>query len=419
MASIRHRGDTYQITVSCGYSSDGKKILKTTSWTPPDGLTPSKLGKALRQAADEYENKVKSGQFMDDNVTLSEYAARWLTEYAEKHLEETTLYSYKMALDSKILPALGHIKIGKLQPVKILSFLNNLLEDGVRQDKKVGGYSNRTIKYQHSILASMLQQAVYWQIIPSNPCDRVKPPIKRDTVSVKIKHFTEQEAKQFLAAIQGEETKYQLLSYLGLFGGLRRGEILGLTWDDVDYEKSMLNIDKAEAYTPAKGLYVKDTKNSGSNRAVSLPDSVCALLRQYRTEQNEERLKLGQLWQKNNLVFTQWDGKPMHTSTPLHWLNRFIKRYNEGVMQNAAFTDTEKLSLMLPVIPFHGLRHTSATLLIAGNTDIRTVSARLGHAKTSTTMNIYSHALQNSDRKAADTLQNMLGKKMIKQEKPS
>jgi integrase len=417
MPSIRQRGNTYQITVSCGYSSDGKKVLKTTTWTPPDGLTPSKLEKALHQVADEYEKKVQTGQCVDDNITLSEYTAKWLSEYAEKHLEETTLYSYRMAIESKILPALGHIKLGKLQPVKILSFLNNLLEDGVRQDGKKGGYSNRTVKYQHQILSSMLQQAVYWQIIPSNPCERVKPPTIKDAGAGKIKHFTEEQAIHFLDALQGEDTKYQLLAYIGLFGGTRKGEMLGLTWDDVDYEKGTLNIDKAGTYTPEKGLFVKGTKNSGSNRSVSLPESVCALLRQHKREQSEQRLQLGTQWQNNNLVFTQWNGLQMHTSTPRQWMSKFIKRYNEGVIQNSSLSKQEKDTLLLPAIPFHGLRHTSATLLIAGNTDIRTVSSRLGHSQVSTTMNIYSHALQNSDRKAVDMLQNMLGKKPIGQEK--
>lgn len=417
MASIRKRGDTYQITVSCGYSTDGKKILKTTTWTPPDGLTPRQLEKTLKQAADEYENKVKAGQYIDDNITLSEYAARWLTEYAEKHLEETTLYSYRMALDSKILPGLGHIRLGKLQPVQILSFLNKLMEDGVRKDKKAGGYSNRTVKYMHQILSSMLQQAVYWQIIPSNPCERVRPPVKKDTGKGKLKHFTEEQAIRFLEAVQGEETKYQLLAYIGIFGGSRKGEMLGLTWDDVDLDKGMLNIDKAGTYTPEKGLFIKGTKNNGSTRSISLPDNVCALLRQHKREQAEQRMKLGELWQNNNLVFTQWNGMQMHTSTPRQWMSRFIAKYNEGVKQINTLTEGEKEALLLPAIPFHGLRHTSATLLIASNTDIRTVSARLGHAQASTTMNIYSHALQNTDRKAADTLQNMLGKKKGKTEK--
>ncbi len=417
MASIKQRGNGYQITVSCGYSSDGKKIVKTTTWTPPDGLTPRQVDKALEQATAEYEKKVKTGQFMDDNITLSEYTDRWLTEYAEKHLEETTLYSYRMALDSKILPALGHIRLGKLQPVQILSFLNNLLEDGVRKDGKAGGYSNRTVKYMHQILSSMLQQAVYWQIIPSNPCERVKPPAKKDLGKGKLKHFTEEQAIRFLEAVQGEETKYQLLAYIGIFGGSRKGEMLGLTWDDVDLEKGMLNIDKAGTYTPEKGLFIKDTKNHGSTRCISLPDNVLALLKQHKREQAEQRMKLGELWQNNNLVFTQWNGMQMHTSTPRQWMNRFISKYNDGVTKSDTITDKEKEAMKLPAIPFHGLRHTSATLLIASNTDIRTVSARLGHAQTSTTMNIYSHALQNSDRKAADTLQTLLGKRKDNQEK--
>lgn len=119
---------------------------------------------------------------------------------------------------------------------------------------------------------------------------------------------------------------------------------------------------------------------------VSVPDSVIALLKKYKSEQAEERLKVGDLWQGSGRLFTTWDGSPMHPDTISRWFPKFLQRYN------------------LPPLPFHGLRHTAATLLIGQGVHAKTISARLGHSSISTTMNIYGHALRSADREAADKL---------------
>lgn len=122
------------------------------------------------------------------------------------------------------------------------------------------------------------------------------------------------------------------------------------------------------------------------------------MLKKYRKEQQELRIKLGYQWKGNNHIFIQSDGKQMNLSTPYHTFRDIINKYNATV---------EDDSLKLPSIPLHGLRHTSATVLIAEKVDVRTVSARLGHAQTSTTMNIYAHSLKESDKKAADKFENV------------
>lgn len=410
MATIEKRGDTYRIIVSAGYNSAGKQIRKRLTWVPPTGLTPHQLKKALNVAAVEFENKVKTGQYIKGDITLADFTARWIEEYGKIQLAETTLYSYRMALKDQILPALGHIQLGKLQPIQIQSFLNNLLEDGVRKDGKPGGYGARTVKYMQQILSSILHTAVYWQVILSNPCERVKPPAKKDAPTPgRVKHFTDEQVGRFLEAIEGEPLKYRLLANIGIYVGSRKGEMLGLTWADVDLDAGTLFIDKVGSYTPEKGLFIKDTpKNVSSVRSVELIDRVIVLLRLHKKEQAEDRLRLGELWQNQDLIFTQWNGLQMHTSTPRQWMGRFIDRYNTNIMKDNTLADGEKSTRLLPKIPFHGLRHTSATLMIAGHVDIRTVSARLGHARTSTTTDIYSHFLKTSDKKAALTIEGMI-----------
>lgn len=132
------------------------------------------------------------------------------------------------------------------------------------------------------------------------------------------------------------------------------------------------------------------------------------MLKKHRTEQLEQRLRLGSQWEEHNLIFTQWNGAPMHTTTPRQWLGKFNKRHNERIQADDKLLDSEKSAQTLPVIPYHGLRHTSATLLISQNIDIKTASARLGHSQASTFTDIYSHFLKSADRKAADTLENLL-----------
>lgn len=132
----------------------------------PHDITPKRWEKELEKIALEFEIEVEKGLFLDSNTTLADFTERWLVEYAEKQLELPTIESYKYELESKILPALGHVKLDKLTPVQILSFLNNLLEDGVRLDGKTGPYSDRTVKYQLQILSSILQNCC---LLASNP----------------------------------------------------------------------------------------------------------------------------------------------------------------------------------------------------------------------------------------------------------
>lgn len=415
MASIRQRGkNSYQIIVSNGYDSKGKKLTETKTVIREEGFTDKQWEKELEKQALEFERAVEKGTILDGSkITLSEFVDRWLKDYAEKQLQPKTLFSYKAELTGKILPVLGHIKISKILPVQLLSFYNNLFEDGVRLDGKPGSYSNRTVKYQHQILSSIFQSAVYWQAIDSNPCERVKPP-RKDTIVEKVKHFNEDQAILFLEGIKNEELKYQVVANITLYGGLRKGELLGLTWDDIDMDECTIRINKSNQYLKETGVFTKSPKNPNSIREISIPKNVTTLLKKYKLWQNGQIKSTGDLWKKewvtNKLIFTQWDGSPMSYDTPYQWFKKFIKKHNASIKNNTLIPDNEKDKYILPEISFHGLRHTSATLLISEKMDIKTVSARLGHAQTSTTLNIYSHSLKSSDKKAASALENLLDK---------
>jgi len=174
---------------------------------------------------------------------------------------------------------------------------------------------------------------------------------------------------------------------LALFTGMRRGEILGMEWQDIDYEKRTINISRTSQYLSGKGVFTKEPKTELSKRQITIPISIITLLQEYKLHQNREVERLANLWNPSNRLFTTWDGKPMNPDTVTDWFAKFIKRNN------------------LPHVTFHGLRHTNVSLLIADGVDVRTIASRVGHANPTTTLNLYSHMLRKSDQIAADSLE--------------
>ena len=427
MASIRKRGDNYQVIVSNGYDSKGKKLTESITWIPDPTKTEKQNQKDLNIFAMEFEQKVKCGKFLSgEKMSLKDFVEKWLAEYASVQLKPTTYENYKIYLDQKIIPALGHTKLAKLQPLQIQSFYNDLLSCQ-KQVEKGRALSLGTIKKIHGILQSVLSTAVKWQLIDTNPCDRVSLP--RTEKEESIKFFTLEQTERFLSALDMEfitvykahtriddtgkpykvseykekhslPVQHKIFFYIALFGGLRKGEIIALKWTDIDFVHCSISVNKSTARVGHEQI-TKSPKTKKSNREIVLPNFIIDMLKKYRIEQTKYRLSIGDQWQGNDYLFIQWNGKQMDLSTPYHTFKKIIKNYNKTV---------KKKELMLPNIPLHGLRHTSATLLISQNVDVRTVSNRLGHAQTSTTMNIYSHQLEEMDKLAAGTFEKMFTK---------
>ena len=428
MASIRKRGGGYQITVSCGYDITGKKLIQTTTFTPDPNLSPKKQEIAVKNFALEFENKIKSGYAMDGRkITLKNFAEKWLEEYAKPNLAAGTVVKYTEELHDKILPALGHLKLSTINPSTLNSFYQSMLKDGARKDGKAGGYSRATISKTHNVLSSIMRTAVEWEIIERNPCGKVKVPSIPKTAD-NIKFFTPEQTAAFLAYTEEPHTwevkahnriddtakgytvgqytsqkglslQLQVLFHMAIYTGMRKGELLALKWPDIDFENNTVHVTKSVSVLKGR-VIIKEPKTRTSHRTITIPQSLTVKLQKLRISQSEYRLSVGEYWQNEDWIFTQDNGKMMNYSTPYHALQNTIKWYNQSHPENEA----------LPLIPFYGLRHTSATLLIAGKQDVKTVSSRLGHAQTSTTMNIYAHALQEGDQRAADTLETILKK---------
>ena len=426
MASIKQRSaNSYLITVSVGRDINGKKIFKTETFHPDFDLTPKKREKAIEEEAREFEKKVLNGEAMDGRtITLKTFSERWLSEYAEQRLQGRTVDGYKQELNDRILPKLGHLKLANIHPATVNRFVVGLSKDGARKDGKPGGLAKSTIVKTEAVLSSVLQTAVQWELIDKNPCANVR--IYAEGAAERIKYFSPEEAAKFLDYIEKPYTvkikghnrvddtgkPYKVADYeslkmlpeqirvlfnLAIFSGLRKGELLALEWSDIDFKKNQVHVSKAASMVGGKQV-VKCPKTKTSNRTVAIPHSLSARLHELKIEQMEYRLKVGDYWQGENWVFIQNNGKMMHYGTPAHAFRDTLLRFNEGKPEEE----------QLPLIPFHGLRHTSATLLIAAHQDIKTVQSRLGHAEASTTLDIYSHALRESDQKAADALETMI-----------
>ncbi len=397
MASIRKRGKGYQVTVSNGRDVHDRQILETATWIPDPGKTEKQNQKALERFAMDFEDRVKNGKYLDgEKLTFQEFTKRWMEEYARVQLEPTTAEVYRFLLDVHAIPEIGHLKLARVQPAHLNKLYATLQKE--RKDGKPGGYSPTTIKRVHAVISSIMTTAVQWNIITENPCKRVKPPRQGNP---EISFFTPEQAAAFLEELDRETRdgaiplQHNIFFQLALFCGLRRGEAVALKWQDVDFDAGTVTINKSTAIVDGK-KYQKTPKNRTSERTISIPRHVLSMLRRYRLEYNTYRMRIGSQWAGDGHIFIQWNGAQMHPSTPDGAMRKVIGRYNSRHKEP------------LPHVTPHGLRHTSATLLISQNIDVRTVSNRLGHAQTSTTMNIYTHALQKKDEQAAETLENLL-----------
>ena len=281
------------------------------------------------------------------------------------------------------------LPVKKEKAEAICNLFNINLKDGFTEQTKLQNLSANTIGHHHRLISSILSIAVQWQVLLSNPAQRVKPP----KFNKKEARFLDDvQAAELVNKLDNEPLKYKTMIIVLIYSGMRRSELCGLEWRDVDFDNNVLHIERNSLYMTGKGTFTDTTKTASSVRAMKLPEIVFKLLREYKAYQNAERLKLGDQWVESNRLFTQWNGKPIHPDTVSGWFKSFVQR-NE-----------------FPDVSLHSLRHTNATLLIASGTNIRTVSSRLGHAQTSTTSNIYAHAIRSADAAASDVLDNILSK---------
>ena len=389
--SIEKRGkNSYRLSCLAGYNLQGKPIKKTKTVHGTKKEAEIELAKFV---ADVQNGMVIEGK----SLKFSEFTEIWKRDYGSKELAPSTYKRYCRMLETRLLPYFGHFYVNKIKPTDIMQFYDLLSKDTQLVRKKDNGgnktlkpLSGKTILEHHRLLRAMLHKAVYWQVIVSNPAERVQPPKAKKP---KRKYYDDDQCKillENLEQLDEEQIKYKTAIILTVFTGVRLGELMGLEWNDIDFRNGIVSINRSSQYLADTGVFTKVPKTESSIREVAIPDFVISLLEEYKLWYDEQKSLYGELWINSNRLFVQADGKPMHPSTISKWFVKYIGQIG------------------LPVINFHGLRHTNATLLIAQNIDVAVVAARLGHAQITTTFNFYVHPIIAHNKKAGFALENLL-----------
>lgn len=389
--SIEKRGkNSYRLTVSEGFDLNGNPMIhrKTVHGTKKDAQV--ELAK--------FVTEVQNGLVVDGkSLRFSEFTEIWKRDYGSKELAPSTYKRYCRMLETRLLPYFGHFYINKIRPTDIMKFYD-LLEKDTQLVRKKGNngsktkkpLSGKTILEHHRLLRAMLHKAVYWQLIVSNPAERVQAPKARKP---KRKSYDDEQTKILLENLEQlsiEDTKYKVAIILTVFTGVRLGELMGLEWQDIDFKNGIISINRSSQYLSDMGVFTKTPKTESSIREIAIPEFIISLLEEYKLWYEEQKSIYDELWANSDRLFVQSDGKPMHPSTISKWFVKYVAQIG------------------LPVINFHGLRHTNASLLVAQNINIAIISARLGHAQISTTLNFYVHPLLSHNRKAGYALENLL-----------
>ncbi len=329
-----------------------------------------------------------TGLVVDDkNMSVGEYLGAWISDCVRGTVRESTYSRDKYLVDKHIKPALGRVKLKNLNAIHLQGLYRDRLDRGISEGK---GLSGSTVQKMHHVIHKALDQAVKWDLIPRNPADSVKAPAPS---SKEMRPLSADEARRLLGA--AKDSRLEALYVLAVHTGMRRGELLGLKWEDVDLDGDVPRIRVRRTLTrieDGKRLALGEPKTKKSRRTIRLTPGAVEALKRHRARQAEERLKVGSLYKDAGLVFAGERGGFINPSN-------LRQRSLIPLLRNAG----------LPQITFHDLRHTCASLLFQRNVHPKFVQELLGHASVSITLDTYSHMLPGMGGEAADAMGDALG----------
>jgi integrase len=352
--------------------------------TLPNGTSKSLYAKTRKDVAEKLRAAVTSMRqglpLPSGRVTLGQFAGQWLAEAVRPSTRATTYRVYEQMTRNHIVPALGKVRLTDLTPQRVQSFLNAKREEG--------RLSARSVQMLHEILRNMLGQAYRWDLVPRNPLTEKRVPTPR-APRRPVPVLTPDDARAVLDAVRGD--RLEAIVTVGLALGMRQGEILGLTWEDVGFETGTVTV--RHQLQRIGGVYqLVEPKSEESHRQLDLPSAVLNALRAHRVRQLEERLAAGVRWKGNdlNLVFETSVG------TPLDGV-KVTRRFQERLRRAG-----------LPHLRFHDLRHGAASLLLAQGVHPRVVMQILGHSDIRLTLGTYSHVIPQLMQDAAAKMEAVL-----------
>ena len=448
---------SFQIRVFVQQESNGKQHVKSMTFRPEPGLSKTQAMKEARHEASMFERRVKSslGAY-DGRIRFAEYASRWMDS---AQIAYSTRCRYESLL-ARINPFLGSMSLQKIQAFHIESFYKSLKEPilkkiatahGLRDAMREKGISKSklmtlsgiscsvissslagkqisaesaaklsaalgaplekifrvsvtrrtlsgvTIKHHHKLISAILGKALRERIISFNVAkDHVVAPKAQKK---EARYLTCDEAQQLISLLINEDVRLKTSIMLALYSGVRKGELCGLSWKDINENSGLVYIRRASQFQGGKGVVEVPTKNESSKRAIKLPPIVFHVLAEYRLWWDAKKQEAGPGWQDSEgRLFVQNNGRPINPETINYWLGKFIKKHG--------------LQHFTP----HSLRHTFVTLQISAGVDIRTLQARTGHAQASTLTNTYAHVIKAKTEAAAELLDNMLTPKGMLEE---
>ena len=386
MASIRKRGSSYLLVVSMGYDYKGNRIKpKQRTVHSPEGLTPKQREKWLNEQAVLFERECKGlPQEVDRSITLAKYTELWFQTIAPGKLAKSTLARERQDID-RFLPVLGNLKLTELRSEHFRQLYANLRK--VKNQKTGKPLSECTVEGVHACLCGILSDAMEGGFLDHNPAWRTYRYAGKKKEKVIADEATTQ---RLITALEEESLKYETYFKLIIATGMRRGECCGLQWGDINWQERSIHIQRNVVKVTGEDIIVKETKTVAGDRYVYFSLEMESLLKEFQRE-------------------CAWEAET-YDNRKLEDTDYIFRRHGYRLpMTPTTFTWRFKLILKKHGLPsalnVHSLRHTNASLLIAGGADVATVAGLLGHSQPSTTLDIYTHAFDKNKKAASQVLQ--------------
>ncbi len=377
---ITKRGKSYRIAISLGKDPQTGKYKY--QWVTINGSrrdAEKKLSEMLHQV--DTGNFIKPGK-----TTVADYLEKWLLDHAKNNLTPRTYERYRDLIRQHILPDMGKLLLTQLRPEHIQRHYTTKLASGL---------SARTVRYHHAVIHSALELALKWGLILRNPADAVEPPRIRQ---IEMQTWDEYEVRHFLTATI--ESPYYALFYTALFTGMRRSELLGLQWQDIDFVYSQLSVARTLHHLKDGSYIISEPKTAKSRRTIALSPAVILTLKEYREQCELHANIVGRQFSEQDLVFSQLGGKP--------WRPNTITR---------AWVTLAKQAGLRP-IRLHDARHTHASLMLKQGIHPKIVQERLGHASIQMTLDTYSHVAPGLQEAAAVSFDNLINSRSSDRKEP-
>ncbi|XZM32813.1 tyrosine-type recombinase/integrase [Clostridium perfringens] len=377
--SLRKRGSKWYYSYESYDSNGNKKRYERVG---------GKTKKEAQQKLNEALYKRDCGYVEVDNTILKDYLENWLKQYIKPTRKENTFYRYESIIKNSINPIIGNVQLKNLKAIHIESMLNNNKEKNL---------TNTTLQNIYTVLNAALNRAVKLQLINNNVCKFVDRPKRErfiaETLSI-------EEFNYILNSLSDSYNDYlmKLALTITLELGLRRGELAGLTWDNIDLKNNKIKIINNLIKT-GKGVTVTTPKTEESKRTLIISDTLVSMLKQHKKILNQNKLKYGEFYTKDNFfnnkkydfIFVWENGIYVDPNYWTHRFGRILKSLNINKK-----------------IRWHDLRHTNATLLLSQGVNFKTIQIRLGHADINTTLNIYSHVTEEMQKDATNKISNLM-----------